>query len=72
VVAGGAAAALEHLVLHSDRHGIWGLGSIVLDGLVFLVVYGCALRLAAPTTFQDVAGLAAAAWRRVSPARSTS
>ncbi len=63
------AAPLEHLVLHSDQQGLWGLGLIALDCLVFLLVYGAALRVLAPATFANVASLVAGLWRRFVPAR---
>ena len=62
---------LEHLVLHSDQRGAWGLGFILLDGVVFLLVYVAALRILAPASFRDLASLVAALWRRVGPGRRT-
>jgi O-antigen/teichoic acid export membrane protein len=52
IVAGVAAVitvgALEHAVLHSDTHGtLIGLGLLVLDSLLFLVVYVAALAVVA-------------------------
>jgi PST family polysaccharide transporter len=69
VVGCAVSTPLEHLVLHSDQHGLWGLGLIVLDGVVFLLVYAVALRFLAPATFEEVAGLVTSLWRRVVPAR---
>jgi PST family polysaccharide transporter len=60
---------LEHLVLHSDQHGVWGLAFIVLDGVVFLLVYGAALRVLAPASFRDLASLGGALRRRAAARR---
>jgi PST family polysaccharide transporter len=70
VVGGAVVAPLEHLVLHSDQRGVWGLGLIALDGVVFLLVYGAALRVLAPASFEDVTSLLAGVWRRVRRGRS--
>jgi PST family polysaccharide transporter len=59
-------APLEHLVLHSDSRGVWGLAYLVLDGVAFLLVYAVALRVLAPAASADLADLVAGAWRRVS------
>jgi hypothetical protein len=71
----GAAVAvpLEHLVLHSDRRGVWGgLASVMLDCLVFLVLYGLALRIIAPATFREINSLGSGLLRRVISAIRTS
>ena len=48
-------APLEHLVFHSDRTGdLGGIGLLIVDGLVFLLVYGASLVLVSPTTVRDV------------------
>lgn len=73
LVAGAAVVPLEHLVLHSDEHGLWGgLGGVALDSLVFLLLYVLALRFIAPTSFREVSGLVAQVWRQVRPARTAS
>jgi hypothetical protein len=67
--AGGAAVVipLKHLVLHSDRQG-WGrLASVMLDGLVFLLVYALSLRIIAPATFREVSPLGSGVLRRLRP-----
>jgi PST family polysaccharide transporter len=63
---------LEHLVLHSDRHGAWGLATIVLDGLVFLLVYAVLMRITSPATTADVVGLLGGVRRRVLGGRAPS
>jgi PST family polysaccharide transporter len=64
---------LEHLVLHSDRQGwLAGLASVMLDSLVFLLVYALALRLIAPTTFREISSLGSGVLRRIVRARRTS
>jgi O-antigen/teichoic acid export membrane protein len=65
-------APLEHLVLHSDRWGLWGLGSILVDGVVFLLVYAAALRVIAPATFKDVVSVVTSLWHRALPGRGSS
>ncbi|WP_216870823.1 oligosaccharide flippase family protein [Modestobacter excelsi] len=60
-----AVVPLEHLVLHSESRGAWGLCFIVVDALVFLLVYTAALRVLAPTTFHDLTALLAVVRRRV-------
>jgi PST family polysaccharide transporter len=64
VVAGAVATSLEHLVLHSDRHGTWGLATVALDGIVFLAVYAVLLRTTSPATVDDLAGLVSGHRRR--------
>jgi PST family polysaccharide transporter len=54
-----AVAPLEHLVLHSDSHGLWaGLGLLTLDGLIFLVLYIAGLAALAPADLREVRNLA--------------
>lgn len=58
LVAGAVVVPLEHLVLQSDRHGMWGgLGFVTLDGLVFVLCYALALRVIAPATFREMTSL---------------
>lgn len=65
VLAGAVAVPLEHMVLRSDRHGLWiGLGFVTLDGIVFLLLYLLALRLIAPRTFAEVNSIRSSLWRR--------
>lgn len=71
LLAGTVTALLEHLVLHSDSHGVWGLASIALDGAVLLLVYGAGLRVLDRSTYEEFAGLVADAWRRVRPGTRT-
>jgi PST family polysaccharide transporter len=48
-------APLEHLVFHSDQRGTWvGIGLLLVDGLVFLVVYGASLVLVSPAAVRDL------------------
>ncbi|SNT02382.1 polysaccharide transporter, PST family [Geodermatophilus pulveris] len=71
LVACAVAAPLEHLLLHSERMGAWGLATIALDGTVFLLVYVGALRVLAPTVFRELAVLVCVLWRRMTPSRGT-
>lgn len=51
-------APLEHLVFHSDRRGTWvGIGLLIVDGVVFLLVYGTSLVLISPTAVRDLLGV---------------
>jgi PST family polysaccharide transporter len=59
-------AALDHLVLHSGERWPWGVVSIAVECLVFLLVYGVGLRFLAPATFADVASLTSAVLRKIS------
>jgi O-antigen/teichoic acid export membrane protein len=64
---------LEHLVLHSDRHGwLVGLASVMLDCLIFLVLYALALRIIAPATFWEISSLGSGVLKRVVTVRRAS
>ena len=55
LVAAGAVAALEHLVLHSETHPVpLSIALLLLDGLAYLVVYLGVLAVIAPSTVKDV------------------
>jgi O-antigen/teichoic acid export membrane protein len=64
---------LEHLVLHSDRRGLLGgLASVMLDGLVFMLIYALALRIIAPPTFRELRSLGSVVSRQIILLRRTS
>jgi len=58
LLAAAVVVPLEHFVLHSHQHGLWGgLGSVALDSLVFFLLYAVALRMVAPSTFHELSAL---------------
>jgi PST family polysaccharide transporter len=72
VLAGAVVVPLEHLVFHSDQHGLWaGLGLVTVDGLTFLFVYALALRIIAPALFAEIRALVVGLYRSVVLTRKT-
>jgi O-antigen/teichoic acid export membrane protein len=66
VAAAGATYALEHLVLHADERGLLlGLGCLLLDALLFVLVYSGVMLVLAPKTVRPIMATAAGAVRRI-------